>query len=295
MPCRSRRSARDNEVSNGSTVIGLDGRYPPHQAAFANACLARNLDYNDTFNSTTGGHPSDMIPGIFAAVEADGGSGSDLIHGVDVAYEVFAALADTVPLRDYGWDQGVFIAIGCAAGIAAGVGLGEDAASHAISLAVTSSNGLRVTRSGNLSAWKGCATPHAVQNAVSVTRLATLGMSRAGSPVQGSRRIPAQSRGTHRHEKSRPAARWQVGSATHCHQVPASGVVRPGAGRAFSSFTTVSILPRWKRFRWLDRLPLQNRRRKGMPAQKWDPRTRETAEHAAFPACGCPGRRGGRH
>lgn len=283
IPCRIVHAAvREGEVSRGSSVIGLEGLYPPDQAAFANACLVRNLDYNDTYNSTTGGHPSDMIPGIFAAVEAAGGSGKDLIHGVDVAYEVFGALADTVPLRDYGWDQGVFIAIGCAAGIAAGVGLSLDAASNAISLAVTSSNGLRVTRSGNLSAWKGCATPHAVRNAVSVARLATLGMTGPDRPFSGpdgflervGGPIEVKNLGVPRNGRSavqRTAVKFLP--VEWCAQAPVELFLELHHSLDLAGVEAIEVAG-------YDFLCKEIGGGRGDAVQKWDPRTRETADHS---------------
>ncbi len=161
----------------GASVMGQSGRYVPDAAAFANATFVRVLDYNDTYNSRTGGHPSDMIAAIFAAGECADASGRDVLRGVYVAYEVFAALAAGFPLRDSGWDQSAFIAVATAAGIASTVRLDPTAATNAVLLAVTASNGLRVTRSGELSHWKGAATPFAVRNAVTLTRLAELGMT----------------------------------------------------------------------------------------------------------------------
>lgn len=187
-PARIARAvAQESEgVRAGSSVIGLAGKVPTEQAAFCNAVMSRCLDYNDTFNGNrTGGHPSDMLAGILAPAERAGLAGRTVIDGLFVAYEVFGALADEVALRDYAVDQGAFLSVAVACGIAATHGFTLEQAANAVSLAITTTMPLRASRSGELSGWKGCATAHAVGNAVAVARLAERGMQGPPHPFRG--------------------------------------------------------------------------------------------------------------
>ncbi|MDP6172849.1 MAG: MmgE/PrpD family protein [Rhodospirillales bacterium] len=173
------------EAHPGASIIGMANPAPPAQAAFANGVMIRCLDFNDTFNSRTGGHPTDMLAGIMVTAEMAGLPGSAVIDGLFAAYEVFGALADAMPLRGLGVDQGAFISVAAAAGIAACLGLDEVRAGQAISLAITSAVPLRVAHAGDLSPWKGCAIPHAVMNAVLVSDMAARGMTGPGQPFRG--------------------------------------------------------------------------------------------------------------
>ena len=172
-------------TSRGSSAIGLDSAATPELAAFVNAVMTRCLDFNDGFSAKTGGHPSDMMAGIFAAAEMADLSGGSVVQGVFVAYEVFGALAEVVPLRDFATDQGAFVALATTAGMASILGLDTEETANALSLAITTTMPLRAARSGELSAWKGCATAHAVMNAVFVTRLAGRGMTGPPEPFRG--------------------------------------------------------------------------------------------------------------
>jgi 2-methylcitrate dehydratase len=56
---------------------------------------------------------------------------------------------------------------------------------NAVSLALTTTMPLRCSRSGELSEWKGCATAHSVANAVTVALLAERGMQGPPHPFRG--------------------------------------------------------------------------------------------------------------
>ena len=174
-------------AGGGMSAYGLRDRSTPEYATFANACATRQLDYNDCYTGIVvgGGHPSDMTPAIVGAVETSGGSGHDAIRGIHTAYEVYAAIADHVPLRDLGFDQGVNLAISVSVALASVWSLSGEQTANAISLAITPSLPMRVTRAGELSHWKGCAAAQATMAAVWATRLAAAGMTGPPRPFEG--------------------------------------------------------------------------------------------------------------
>lgn len=186
-PARVARAlARTASGDPGASVIGLGRTTTPELAAFANTILVRYLDYNDTGN---GGHPSDMIPAVLALAEAVGASGSQVIRAIHAQYEVVAALRRGGLygnlLRHRHVDQ-VFTLVGGAVGVGMILGLDEETMAHAISLALTPNIPMRVARTGTLSHWKGCATAHCAMSAVFATRLAQAGMTGPAAPFEGS-------------------------------------------------------------------------------------------------------------
>ncbi|MAF48094.1 MAG: MmgE/PrpD family protein [Rhodospirillales bacterium] len=266
----------------GASVFGIGGTYAPDHAAFANAVMMRCLDFNDTFNSLTGGHPSDMIAAILTGAEIAGSDGNAFIGGVFVAYEVFGALAAVVPLRNLGIDQGVFVAIAGAAGMASTMGLDAETAGRAISLAVTTTVPLRVARAGALSAWKGCATPHAVMNAVFVTRLAVRGMEAPPHPFSGEQgffeRVGAPFDLDH---LGKPVDQRSVIERTAIKFLPVEWCAQA---------PVELFLELGKRINWNDIEAIEVHGYEFMvneigggrndAAEKWDPKTRETADHS---------------
>ena len=184
---RARRIAATGSSEIGASVIGLPDLTTPEYAAFANSVMVRYLDMNDTYPGEGGGHASDMMPALLALAESRHASGLDVLRAMHVAYEVFGSLADVVPLRDYGWDPGTFLQLGATAGICNLLGFDAYRIANALSMVITPNMPMSVARSGELSNWKGCATPYAVMGAVFAGRLAAEGMTGPGRPFAGNK------------------------------------------------------------------------------------------------------------
>jgi 2-methylcitrate dehydratase len=179
----ARRIAARSQGDPPATLLGTRQRTSLDMAAFANTALVRYLDCNDTYAARGTGHPSDMIPAVLAAAEGRGADGRAVITAIVLAHEVFCRMADEVPLK--GWDQGLFVGIGAACGAGKVLGLDRAALGHAISIAITSGIPLGVTRIGELSMWKGCATAAAVRTGVFAAQLAADGMTGPPAPFEG--------------------------------------------------------------------------------------------------------------
>jgi 2-methylcitrate dehydratase len=182
-PVVARRIASRSQGDPPARLLGTRQRTSMDMAAFANTALVRYLDCNDTYAAKGTGHPSDMIPAVLAAAEGRGADGRAVITAIVLAHEVFCRLADEVPLK--GWDQGLFVGIGTACGAGKILGLDRAALGHAISIAITSGVPLGVTRIGELSMWKGCATAAAVRTGVFAAQLAADGMTGPPGPFEG--------------------------------------------------------------------------------------------------------------
>jgi 2-methylcitrate dehydratase len=170
----SRKIAETTAGSPLASAFGVPNPVLVEFAVMANAAATRYLDWND---GGLVGHPSDMAPALFAMAEANAASGQDLITALYVAYETLAAFGKAVPLRDKGWDQGFIISIGVAAGLGKLLKLSRDEIANALAIAVTPSVPLRVSRAGELSHWKSLASGHSSVTATLAARLAQSGVS----------------------------------------------------------------------------------------------------------------------
>jgi 2-methylcitrate dehydratase len=163
-------------------VLLHGGMLPAESAAFVNTAMIRNLDFNDRY---PGGHPSDCLGALLALAGARPTSGRQMIAAMIVIYEIFARLSDSAKLSRRGWDQGYAIAVSTAAGICNLLGLSHAETANALGIAATSNLPLRVTRSGELTPWKNAATAFAVRNGLFAAFLAAEGMTGPGHPFDG--------------------------------------------------------------------------------------------------------------
>ena len=178
-PVRIARWIAESSTSTrlGATIWGTNLKVPADHATFANGCAVRYFDFNDTYLSKEALHPSDTIPAIFAAAEIVGADGKRVIEGITAAYEIASRLADAYSIRGRGWDHVVYIAVASAVGAGKVLGLDADWMEHAINHALTSNWALRQTRAGELSMWKGCAAANAARNGLFAALLAWRGMT----------------------------------------------------------------------------------------------------------------------
>ena len=179
----ARKLAGDISSGTPSRILGTNDYTSLDMAGFANGVMVRYLDCNDSYFSPGGGHPSDMIPAALAVADSVEADGKTVITAIALAYEVFCRIADQVP--DNQWDQGILSVIGAACGAGKVLGLDEEQMGHAISLAAVPNVPLRVTRMGELSMWKGCAAAAATRSGIFAAQLAAEGMTGPFEPFEG--------------------------------------------------------------------------------------------------------------
>ena len=185
-PIRISRELLKKFGGSGAQGIGV-GQLTPDHAAFLNGCMVRYIDFNDTYLSKEALHPSDNIPAILAAGEYADADGESLIKGIVAAYEVAGRLADSVSIRNRGWDHVTYIAVSSAVGSSLVMDLPYEKIVQAINLAATPNIALRQTRVGELSMWKGCAAANASRNGLFATLLASEGMTGPSPVFEGER------------------------------------------------------------------------------------------------------------
>src|SRR5216684_1331616 len=177
-PCGiARRVASAFSAGRGATLLGTRHRAPPDWAAFANGCLVRYLDYNDTYLSKEPAHPSDNIPAALAIAEAEQADGRELILAIALAYEVQCRLCDAASLRARGWDHVTYGAFSSALAAARLMRLEAARTRHAVNIAGVACAVMRQARVGELSHWKGVAFANAARHGVYSALLARAGMT----------------------------------------------------------------------------------------------------------------------
>lgn len=170
-----------------STLIG-GGKTTPDRAALYNSGLIRYLDFNDSYlakGETC--HPSDNIGSILAAGEYAGTSGKDFLAALAAAYQIQCRLSDEAPVRDKGFDHTTQGSYAVAAGVSKALGLDKEQTANAIAIAGTALNALRVTRTGELSNWKGLAYPHTAFGGTHAAMLAKYGITGPPAVFEGNK------------------------------------------------------------------------------------------------------------
>lgn len=172
-----RKTVGESSKHGRCTLWGYDATASPEQAAMMNTTLTRFLDYMDSYLAPgETPHPMDNIATAVVCGEYVDASGKELIEGVAVAYEIQHKLAYNAPVRDRGWDhvtQTIFSATAAAAKM---LGLDKQETMHALGIAGTAHNALRVTRTGEIGMWKGLAAANTARNAVYSAMLAKNGV-----------------------------------------------------------------------------------------------------------------------
>lgn len=163
-----------------STVIGTNRRSTPDLASFANAAAFRYGELNDVYApkaESGGAHPSDHIAACLAVAEAERANASELITAIVLAYEINCRLVDAIDISDHRWDQPVLSlpAVALAAGKL--MKLSPEALAQAVNLAINDHIAMGQTRTQILSDWKGLADAEAGRNAVFATLLARAGLT----------------------------------------------------------------------------------------------------------------------
>ncbi len=243
-------------------------------AGFVNTCMIRNLDLNDIIQ---GGHPSDCLGALLAVAPQMGASGERLITAMVVVYEIIIRLQRAARIREKGWDQGYALGVGVAAGLANLMNLNLAQTCQAIAITSVGNAPMRNTRAGQLSMWKGAATAYAVRNAVYGAQLAAGGMTGPEAPFTGRHGLADLITG--------PFELTPFGTTAADFFIPTvyikywpvayslQSVIWAGIElrKQVAHYQLASVVVHTYEFSWNE---------SGNEPAKWDPQTRETADHS---------------
>jgi 2-methylcitrate dehydratase len=258
--------------SNRGAVLGTQRECPADLAAFWNTAMIRYLDFNDHL---VAGHPSDMLGALLAVSRLQPVSGSDMLTAIAVSYEVHARLV--VSMREINTiDRGYSIAIGATAGVSHLLRLDREQTRQAMSMAVTSGLLLRAARAGALSDYKGVASAVAAQFAVFAALLAKGGLTGPAEPLDGRHGLVELIKGEAGSLGLEPFTDWKT--LQTCHKFwPVAYNMQPSVWAALELRKEIGpdevldIVLNVAPFAWFE---------SGSERDKWDPQTRETADHS---------------
>jgi 2-methylcitrate dehydratase len=255
-------------------VLFHGGQVSAESAAFINTCMIRNFDFNDRY---PGGHPSDTLGALLALAAATEVDGKRVIAAMTVMYEIFTRLCDSARLSHRGWDQGFGVSIAAAAGICNLLRLPIVATANAIGIAASSNMPLRVTRSGELTMWKSVATAYAARNGLFAACLAAEGMAGPGHAFAGRAGLFENVTGpftlaafpTEGGASLIPNIELKYWPVEANGQPVVWAALELRKGFAIPDIRTIEFFV--SKFAWYEI---------GSEPEKWNPRTRETADHS---------------
>ena len=267
-----------------ATILGTKSKTTSDLAAFVNGTMVRFLDYNDTYIMKDTGHPSDAIPVVLAAAEAEGLDGKAAILGIVLAYEMQAAWIDTWPGDP--WDQAVQGIISMPVGVGKVMGLTAEQISHAVRLSVACGVVLEGARGtgGGISHLKASTMAIAGKNAIFYAQLARNGYTGPTEIFEG----PSGYFATLVHEKPSMAPLTGERERPAGFRIMQSGVKRYPSGHPSQEFIEATIECRKAlEAPSLDQVENIHVRtyKKGYTAlfpneSRWTPENRETADHS---------------
>ena len=159
------------------SVFNHGRKLPMVNASLINSLMIRALDYNDIYWEQDPSHPSDLIPAALTPAEYLHKSGKDLIVAIVLAYEWEQRLCEfAIPgIRERKWHHATLTQF--ASPLVAGkiLGLDEKQLVHAIGISASHNLTLGAVTAGNLTMMKNTVDPMATQAGVLSALLAQRG------------------------------------------------------------------------------------------------------------------------
>ncbi len=166
-----------------ASLIGSGLQTNAPNAALMNSLLVRALDYNDIFWEQDPSHPSDLIFGAISPAEAEGKDGRETLVAIIIAYELELrwCLACFPGVREVGWHHATLTQL--VSPFVAGriYGLDADQLVAAAGISGSSHYTLGGVVAGHLTNMKNTADPLATQAGVTASLMAREGY---GGPVE---------------------------------------------------------------------------------------------------------------
>ncbi len=263
-----------------STVFGERSKTSPELATFVNGLMVRYFDFNDTYLSREPAHPSDNLAPCFAVAEAEELTGKDLIAAAVVAYEVQCRLCDAADIRHRGWDHVNYGLVSTALAASKLMGLRAKEATHAVNIALNAHIAMRQVRAGELSMWKGASFANAARNGVFAAMLAREGMTGPAPIFEGEMGFFRQVSGPFELDFSR------FGGAGGTFKVSETYVKYwPAEYHAQSAvWAALEVRKRIGDLKSVESILVETHEAGyailGKDPEKWNPRTKETADHS---------------
>ncbi|HTS36977.1 MAG TPA: MmgE/PrpD family protein [Candidatus Solibacter sp.] len=162
-----------------ATVIGSGMRIDPVSAALANALMIRCMDYNDIYWRQDPSHPSDIFPAALACCERARSNGKELIVGLVLGHEFEMRLCEAAfpGIRERGWHHATLTAFASPVVAGRALRLPWEQIQHAIGISASRQCTLGAVTAGKLTMMKNTVDPLATQSGVLAALLAEKGFT----------------------------------------------------------------------------------------------------------------------
>jgi len=157
-----------------STVIGTGKRIDPVSATLANALMIRCMDYNDIYWKQDPCHPSDIFPAALACCERAKSDGKELAVGLVLGHEFEMRLCEAAfpGIRERGWHHATLTAFVSPIVAGRALHLGWEQIQHAIGISASHHATFGAVTAGKLTMMKNTVDPMATQSGVLATLMA---------------------------------------------------------------------------------------------------------------------------
>ncbi len=173
--------------SGPATIIGTGKKVDAVSAALANALMIRCMDYNDIYWKQDPSHPSDIFPAALACCERAKSDGRELIVGLVLGHEFECRFCEAaVPgIRERGWHHATLTAFVSPIVAGRALHLGWEQIQHAIGISASHHATLGAVTAGKLTMMKNTVDPLATQSGVLGALLAEKGYTGPEHVVDG--------------------------------------------------------------------------------------------------------------
>src|SRR3954470_952542 len=169
------------------TVIGSGESIDAVPASLANALMIRCMDYNDIYWKQDPSHPSDIFPAAIACCERARGNGKEVIVGLVLGHEFEMRLCEAAfpGIREHGWHHATLTAFVSPIVAGRALHLPWQQIQHAIGISASRHCTLGAVTAGKLTMMKNTVDPMATQSGVFAALLAEKGYSGPEHVIDG--------------------------------------------------------------------------------------------------------------
>jgi 2-methylcitrate dehydratase len=173
--------------SGPAMVIGTGKRIDAVSASLANALMIRCMDYNDIYWKQDPSHPSDIFPAALAGCERAKGDGKELIVGLVLGHEFEMRFCEAAfpGIRERGWHHATLTAFVSPIVAGRALGLGWEQIQHAVGISASRHATLGAVTAGKLTMMKNTVDPMATQSGMLAALLAEKGYTGPEHVVDG--------------------------------------------------------------------------------------------------------------
>src|SRR5438445_359001 len=170
-----------------ATVIGRGKKIDPVSASFANALMIRCMDYNDIYWKQDPSHPSDIFPAAMACCERAKSDGRELIVGLVLGHEFEMRFCETAfpGIRERGWHHATLTAFVSPLVAGRSLHLSWEQIQHAVGISASRHCTLGAVTAGKLTMMKNTADPMATQSGVLAALMAERGYNGPEHVIDG--------------------------------------------------------------------------------------------------------------